>query len=1702
MGKKVFSNKINVAFLVFLASVCCCYASARQQNVGRDIKALWDKFEKAEALDKPGTALTYLGLIKSYALSSRLPVDYYNACKKAYQVELRTDWKSRDSLVRRLDLEVDGYCDPMVTVFHRLFSPAGRDRDFSADSLRAYIMNNESSLRKSFTPGFLAEASVYVKVRSLLEKGKFFDDNYQNALWLLSVAASDRDALQLLIKETGQSYPQAAWLEYYSLSTSSYTDRNGRRDALIDFASRYSGKAAALLAQEDILDLSMDELETDGKGTSQDYLGLREECKSLIARQKSFSGDEKALAACCVYASNLLERLESPEAYVSAEDGVVTVTMRNLKSVNLTLKKGDNGDEVWKCVIENPVNSFYRVDTAKVNIPVIDDGEYILYWSARDVSQNKIEYHKYSISVACRIKDGRYEIFAADAISGKPLDSVSGFGLNGFTPVPHNIATIFSSRRYEPVTFTSVSGDGRKMLSRAVSGYNFYSNDRLSSPYSSTRAVILTDCAAFHPADTVRFKVIAYKHNVREDGSSQMTVLDRGETVKVELIDPEGGKVAENSLTVNEYGSASGEFCLPADRKNGHFRICALVHGETIASSGISVGHYALPSFEILEDKSEIDLYPGDTIRITGKVKSYSGRIISTRRSQYKVSGPEGYSDSGKLELAGDGTYCITVPSVKSGWYSYELIVSDATGETMVYNGGCGVNALPGLSVEICDSADGICSWDGDYRNGGPAKLVWGDVLKLRFGHLNFEGNPTPADVKYSVTGPDGQVAIGQSAANKEIDLMIQGSSSGIYTIEAEAEVMSASGQTFKSVKRSARILIIRKDSDTLTSDVEYFVMAGDEPYEAVLGTTDGDLWAIVNLVSSDGRLLKEKIFHMDGQLGRAGSICRAGFDSETVCEGTVTLNVLWFKNNDFISWNHLYGNVMENDSIPLDIVRFTDQTAPGRQTYVSFKTDPSSELAVTVYDKATENISPLRWNPVRKPGPQTVNIAVSSVCGINGYAGSKMLRGYATAANMLTKSASEIALADGMVAEEESASVEYGNSFESVRDVFQDVVVFEPALYPDADGTVSFSFTPTGKLSTYIVKAYAHDTEVNTAQTSREILISLPVEVSLQTPRFLYVGDKYIARCSVSDTKKSGISGGEVSLTVFDGNDREAAPLMRQSKSVEFKDGLAYCDFEFSSVPACSSGELGLLMAFHGRDVQDNTVSDALMKTVPVYDAVQHMIESHSSVYEAGADRNALLEQLRASFTNIDPYGAKEYESKIADMLPSVLDESSTAKGDDVISHMNALIVRELSAKLNSSVAEVGDLIERISECLNPDGGYAWRAGMESSQKITSYMLAAVSMLKGKDALPAGLADVETSVKYLDKKQFAEKPQWYGLSLEQYLSVRSMFPEVKFGQVLSREQKNAVKEYLKARDEKNLKGNIMGKVRRALTLERLFSGNDESALARAWGISSGTSRRLALTRAMDRNSILQYAVRHKSAGLYFPNAVIPFRGLLESELYVHTLLCDYFEGVDDEVADGLRLWLILQKETQEWKSDPASVLAVAAIMGGSPDLLQTSVISLTAEEDCKFDSVKAASNGFTVACKYYADSSYESSDGKGWVELKDGDTVSAGRRIMLEYSVHNDENRSFVRMNTPHPACLLPEEQLSGPYGYRLYRDVRLNETQWWWDVFPEGDSTFSETFTVSQTGIFQCPATEVTCLYAPHWSANTVSSIIRVTK
>jgi hypothetical protein len=696
--------------------------------------------------------------------------------------------------------------------------------------------------------------------------------------------------------------------------------------------------------------------------------------------------------------------------------------------------------------------------------------------------------------------------------------------------------------------------------------------------------------------------------------------------------------------------------------------------------------------------------------------------------------------------------------------------------------------------------------------------------------------------------------------------------------------------------------------------------------------------------------------------------------------------------------------------------------------------------------------------------------------------------------------------------------------------------LTFQPHLLSDASGNLSFTFNTSDKLSTYYVALYAHDKGMRNAYLRDEMVVSVPVKVAVVEPQFLYVGDTYEVAASVSSNSDKPVSGWLYLYTYPSKEYEGVEPMGVQRVAVTVPAGGTETHRFPVRVPAVET--LGFKVVFAADEF-----SDAVFLPVPVKKPVQTLTEAHSAVLRAGMSRETLLAELRSRFVNVPAAEATLTETTLLDLVRAAIPSKVDPDGNDVLSLSEAYYVRLLVARLGDgntvSSASLrdpiranapetvspsqGDLLEKVLACRNADGGFGWFEGMDSSPVITAVLLQRFAKLRDHGF---EVPDLTSSVKFLDKNHFAaELPYWRGyLSDSQYVFVRSLYPTVPFEvQPVTKEGKKRFSDFQKyvkgylvpsAKDGRGLQGQIMAKARRVQTLLNLSASSEGIALAKAWGVKVAAKSRMEASLKADIASLKEYAVEHRDGGWYYPNAVMPWRGLLETEADAHALLCGLMNPYAPEISDGIRLWLMLQKETQKWDESPAFVDAITAILDGSDAVLATSILSYSATYDKPFADIKAAGNGFTIARKFFREKTVEklyddrTTDKNDQVtvreEIAPGTPVAVGDKIIAEYHIWNQENRSFVKVDAFREAALRPVQQLSGHTGWgwfnlrRLtftpqgYRNVKADRTEYYFDSFPEENTTLTEEFFVTQAGTFTAPVLTVESLYAPHYRAN----------
>ena len=1107
------------------------------------------------------------------------------------------------------------------------------------------------------------------------------------------------------------------------------------------------------------------------------------------------------------------------------------------------------------------------------------------------------------------------------------------------------------------------------------------------------------------------------------------------------------------------------------------------------------------------------------------------------------------------VQPAADGTFSFAFPAQETGWYNAEVTITDATGEMQEFRTGVYVSDYISVSLTMQDGAEGefVTMEEKDasvpyryvnrrWRPSASKYIATGEVARVLMEVDNSDGNKIDVPVRYELFAEDSTVVrSGKAASGEVVAIDLKGLPDGLYSLVGKASERDAEDES------KCWILKVDPKGKVLDAPVRRLFLTGPEDVpmgekiRLTMGTADGTEYAVVTLFGKDRQVLETRKVVLQGVRAKAGSLTTVEFDYKAEYPDAVRLQVFYFKRGEAITFDKEYSRTRTRLALPLKFESFTDKAFPGTSYTFTLKTDPGVEALAAVYDKSIDAIAGNWWPVVTLREFSVPYVSIESVCGrVSGddpYADdlvmeeSEAVVAYGAAPMMkATRSANgamedRMVLAEASMAAKESAAdqaVEAGAGAPevTVRSKFENALTFQPHLVSDAAGNISFTFNTSDKLSTYYVALYAHDTGMRNAYLRDEMVVSVPVKVAVVEPQFLYAGDTYEVAASVSSNSDKPVSDWLYLYTYPSREYEGVEPMGVQRVSVTVPAGGTETHRFPVRVPAVET--IGFKVVFAADEF-----SDAVFLPVPVKNPVQTLTEAHSAVLRSGMSRETLLADLRARFVNVPAAEATLTETTLLDLVRAAIPSKVDPDGNDVLSFSEAYYVRLLTSVIPGSTGNLaegaGDLLEKVLACRNADGGFGWFEGMDSSPVITAVLLSRFAKLRDHGFV---VPDLASSVKFLDKNHFAtELPYWRGyLSDAQYVFVRSLYPSVPFEvQPVTKEGKKRftdfqkyVKGYLvpSAKDGRGLQGQIMAKARRVQTLLNLSASSDGIALAKAWGVKVAAKSRMEASLKADIASLKEYAVEHRDGGWYYPNAVMPWRGLLETEADAHALLCGLMNPYAPEISDGIRLWLMLQKETQKWDESPAFVDAITAILDGSDAVLATSILSYSATYDKPFADIKAAGNGFTIARKFFREKTVEklyddrTTDKNDRVtvreEIAPGTPVAVGDKIIAEYHVWNQENRSFVKVNAFREAALRPVQQLSGHTGWgwfnlrRLtftpqgYRNVKADRTEYYFDSFPEENTTLTEEFFVTQAGTFTAPVLTVESLYAPHYRAN----------
>jgi uncharacterized protein YfaS (alpha-2-macroglobulin family) len=772
------------------------------------------------------------------------------------------------------------------------------------------------------------------------------------------------------------------------------------------------------------------------------------------------------------------------------------------------------------------------------------------------------------------------------------------------------------------------------------------------------------------------------------------------------------------------------------------------------------------------------------------------------------------------------------------------------------------------------------------------------------------------------------------------------------------------------------------------------------------------------------------------------------------------------------------------------------------------------------------------------------------------------------------------------------------------VRKNFNETAFFYPHLQTNENGEIIINFTIPEALTRWKMLGFAHSKDLKSGLITNELKTQKDLMVVPNQPRFFRENDKMIFSAKITSLVDKELSG-EARLEFFDAltmkpidslikNSDKQKPFTlkeKQSTNVEWKieipEGVQainykivakagnFSDGEEMTLPVVTNSMLvieTLPLPIRGKQSKtfrldklvDNTSTTLRnnrftleFTSNPAWYAVQALpylmeypyecTEQTFSRYYANSiashisNSNPKIKAVFDVWANIQPDALLSKLEKNQELKSALLEETPwvlNAKSESERKRNVGLLF-----DLNRMGNELERAMKKIMEAQNSSGGFSWFSGMPEDRYITQYLVSGMGHLDvmGVKSVRDDSRVWQMIVKalnYMDREMqehyaFLKAEAAKGrLNLEnnnldyieiQYLYARSYFREIKIN---NRCQEGF--DYFLGQTKKYwLENDIYMQGMMALALHR---NNDK--LIPAAIIKSFSER------ALHSDEMGMYWKYY--SGYYWYQAPIETQALMIEV---------YDEVANDLIAvEDLKVWLLKQKQTQDWKTTKATSEACYALLRRGTNVLASDAqveITIGGERidpktrpDAKIEAgtgyFKTAWTASEIKPEMGNITVTKTDDGVAWgavywqyfeqldkitpaetplkldkklflqqntargpvitpitekTKLKPGDLI----KVRIELRV--DRTMEYVHMKDMRAAAFEPVETISSykyQDGLHYYESPRDLATNFFFGWLPKGTYVFEYPLRVSQKGDFSNGVTTIQCMYAPEFSSH----------
>lgn len=1405
-----------------------------------------------------------------------------------------------------------------------------------------------------------------------------------------------------------------------------------------------------------------------------------------------------------------------------------------------------------------------------INFKAPKKGNYLICFY--DEKDSILNVGRFAVSNVAAIfsnsKTDKY-IYVADLKSGKPYTNVtleaktstksSGsyiekLKLNNFTPYLKEL----NDNRFSVRVYTEKD---KFSLPTPI----FFSKQTEEEP-ERFQMSIYTDRIRYRYQDTIKFRV--YYYNIGEEAR-----MREGESLSFNLKTLDGKTIAKTPMIKSdEWGGVTGSFVVPAEATAGRYMIDAMNTNFIYGNRHVYIGDFNENHYEIVMTAERKDVYiNGERVKINGKVISYGGYSLGELMLDLNVRmvNQDDYLVEKSIVCDSTGNFSFefdTSAKEKHNSYIITATTSSKTGETLSKS----------ISVSTSDKRYYLSSnLTSPFTKEENPKLI----VKANSNRETFDG----IQGEYRILTTDSvEVISGNFRSSTPIDIDWNRLKSGSYIVCLKADEASESRINYIIFSKEDKV------SPEQNERVPFFFyplnekVKRGEDMKFMLGTTKDKIYTLIRLTDDKGREVYQRPIVLSKGMNE--------YSVPYLDEYRSNLNFVIFAvyDGDYTKKVCSYKRALEDKNLKMKFISLRDKGKPGEKEsfYIEVSdndgTVSDANIVLTAFNKASSvpyNFSYSKLMPYDFYGyhaPFSQGSAFGSI-----YLPMDFSRRYyeiGDAQNELIDNSMPVYRAESSddvisVGYETKEDREKINSFTMdsgddniKRDDFRLTAAFKTDLVTDKDGRALVEFYYPDALATYNIYAAAVTKDVRSALCSDEVVITKDVMITALVPQFIRGGDKLVIKSQlINKTDK------EITANVIAKSEKGVVNVSKPTKIVLSPNSSEIYEFELATSNNLDMVDLRV-------ELDSDSHKDIEVHSIPVIAAVGLQEENKTycitnnrlnlNLKSLVGDKKRANESLNVTLfaprTMIllslpDMIGSKESKSAISliDRWHSLgvarmisyscrgiiqsWDKSSESSDLSVAPNLE-LTANETPWRINSPENRLeslkmlcatgdtihgiqADILSKISNMQNTDGGYPWFKGMRSSPEITMLMLESFSSLVEckyyTESEKITHIRYVSAMKYLDRNAAAilsnNKTELYPNSFLNYLYIRSLYN----GKiVIADEYSNMINEAILKLQDSWKSYSLLDKVLIASFMNNI--GRDVTDIIA---------------------SIKEYGVKDGDNGTYFPNLVMPFRGMVYSEIRAHAMILKLLQDIPNReyvLEHDLAKWLIMQRKRQLWSDNSASIFAINAmwkyynnrettpgrvallptikgsvlpettstkgrrfnvdkLRAGNTDYYVSTVgngdviVDIEYSYEQPLSQMKPVGNGFSVERRMYR------VDGTELKLVDKSNRLKIGDEVAVRYFINCKNNSSFVQLKATRTGALKPVKDFSG-YENNYYKEVKKNESIFSFYLLAEGNHIVEERFFVDYAGDFNDGYVKINSLFNPIINANSPSKQIEI--